>query len=201
MKKILGLMTLCVIGLVSCQKDTTDLSSDQFLAGIVAEDINTGETTSALEFGQRGRPERDSACHKISLDSLSQTIKDYIAANYPGSTIKRAGTHKDGNIIVIIKLTDGSFKILQFDVNGAFVKELQLKGHKHDGHGHHLTEVDITSLLVTITDYIDANYAGATINRAGMTRNGEFIISISLNGDRKVLLFDANGVFVRVLKK
>ncbi|MBK9720915.1 MAG: hypothetical protein IPO78_04770 [Saprospiraceae bacterium] len=202
MKKIMGLWALCVLGMASCQKepDASLQGSDEALTGILVTDMNTGETTTAYELGQRHRPERDSACRRIPVDSLSPTILDYITTNYAGAIIKLASKDKTGNIIVIIKLNDGSFKILQFDANGLFLKELIKRGHHPKGHKNHLTEVDITTLLIDITTYIDANYAGSTIERAGMTRKGEFIISINYNGSRKLLLFDFQGVFLKVLR-
>lgn len=223
MSKLSVLVGICIIILASCQKDNTSLTTSQLLSGkkitdqqlasTSIVDLNTGETTTALEFSQRGRPERDSACHKFPIDSLSKSITDYIATNYPGSTIEGARKDRSGDFKVIIKLADGTFKILEFDVTGVFVKEIQRKnpnggpggpGHGgHRGHGgddHHLTQVDITSLLVVITDYISTNYAGWSIDRAGMAKDGDFIIAISMNGERKLLLFDANGAFIRVLR-
>jgi len=199
----MGLLALCAIGMASCQKETdsADLGSlDQALNGIVVTDLNSGESTTALELGQRNRPDRDSSCRKIPIADLLPAITDYIATNYPGADIKRAGTGRDGNFIVIIQLADKSFKILLFDATGAFVKELNPKGHRKHGPNKHLTPVDITSLLVGITGYIDTNYTGSTIERAGMTPDGKFVIALTFNGKRKLLLFDENGVFVKELK-
>ncbi|HRG68365.1 MAG: hypothetical protein JNL65_12815 [Saprospiraceae bacterium] len=203
MKKIMGLLALCAIGMASCQKetDTSDLNSqDQALNGITITDLNTGESTTALELGQRHRPERDSSCRKIPIDSLAPSILDYIAVNYPGATIKRAGSGKAGKIVVIIQLADKSLKMLLFDAGGNFVSELSPKDHRKHGKGKHLTAVDITTLLSDITNYIDANYAGASVERAGLTDDGKFVIAISFNGKRKLLLFDENGVFIKELK-
>lgn len=196
-------MALCAIGMASCQKDTetTDLSSlDQTLSGMVVTDLNTGETTNVFELGQRHRPDRDSSCRKIRIDSLMPAITDYIALNYPGASIKRAGTGRDGKFVIIIQLADKSLKMLLFDANGNFVQELSPKIHRKHGPGKHLTEVDITSLLADITNYIDTNYAGSTIERAGITVDGKFVIALTYNGNRKLLLFDANGNFIKELK-
>ncbi len=196
-------MALCAIGLASCQKDSdpTDLSSfDQALTGIEVTDLNTGETTNAYELGQRHRPDRDSSCRKLRIDSLLPAITDYIAANYPGASIKRAGTGRDGKFVVIIQLADNSLKMLLFDAGGNFVTELSPKMHRKHGPGKHLTAVDITTLLADITSYIDTNYAGALIERAGVTADGKFVIALTFNGKRKLLLFDENGVFVKELK-
>ncbi len=196
-------MALVAIGLASCQKDNelSDLtSSDQALSGIPVTDLNTGESTNVLELGQRHRPDRDSSCRKVALDTLLPAIKDYVAANYPGATILRAGTGKDGNFVVLIKLADGSLKLVLFNANGDFVKELERKIHRKHGPGKPLTEVDITSLLADITSYIDTNYPGASIQRAGITDDGKFVIAIDFNGKRKLLLFDDAGGFLKELR-
>jgi len=199
----MGLLALCAIGMASCQKDTdtSDLSNlDQALNGITITDLNTGESTTALELGQRHRPDRDSACRKVPIDSLAPSILEYIAMNYPGASIKRAGSGKAGKIVVIIQLADKSLKMLLFDASGNFVSELSPKDHRKHGPGKRLTPVDLTTLLLDITDYIDANYAGASIERAGLTPDGKFVIALSFNGNRKLLLFDENGNFVKELK-
>ena len=62
-----------------------------------------------------------------------------------------------------------------------------------------LTSIDISALSSSITAYVKANYAGATIKFAGKDDKGQTVVGISLNGIDTGLLFDANGVFVKKL--
>lgn len=68
------------------------------------------------------------------------------------------------------------------------------------GQGGHcnMTEVAVEDLSAAITDYISANYSGATIDRAGMNdANGYTMIKLSLeDGTHAGLVFDADGNFV-----
>ncbi|AWV99584.1 hypothetical protein [Arcticibacterium luteifluviistationis] len=61
-----------------------------------------------------------------------------------------------------------------------------------------VTEVAVEDLSATITDYITANYADATINRAGTNDNtGNTYVKITLSdGTGAGLAFDADGTFV-----
>ncbi|GAB3990757.1 hypothetical protein GCM10028807_18500 [Spirosoma daeguense] len=60
-----------------------------------------------------------------------------------------------------------------------------------------LTVVDVASLPATVTTYISTNYAGATIKEAGKDKNGDFVVSITVDGGVKLLLFKADGTFVK----
>lgn len=62
-----------------------------------------------------------------------------------------------------------------------------------------VTEVAVEDLSATITDYITANYAEATINRAGTNDdNSNTYVKITLvDGSHAGLVFDADGAFVQ----
>lgn len=64
---------------------------------------------------------------------------------------------------------------------------------------HSLTLVDVSSLPAAITSYVSTNYAGATIKEAGKDGSGSYAVVISLNSTVKVLLFKADGTFVKEL--
>lgn len=69
--------------------------------------------------------------------------------------------------------------------------------HRH-GEKHQLTAIELTDIPTNITDYISANYAGATIEKAGVTTNGYTIIKAKLaDGSSIGLVFDASGAFVK----
>lgn len=203
MKKIMLLMTLCVIVMASCQKEeSSDVNLDQALSGNLnaRTALNNPDENAAYELGRKHKHGRDSACRKFPVEQLAQSILDYVMLNYPDATIELALTDRAGNFFTIIKLPDGTVKILQFDSSGNFVKELDKKVRGPKDPKKRLTKVDPSTLLPSIVSYVDSNYAGATILRAGTTPGGEFIVFIGLNGKHKALLFDANGNFVKELR-
>ncbi len=210
MKSIFLMTAAAVLLLSACQGDTlTGVSADdqalvssQIQNSPAPDPTNPGSGTE--EFGRKHRPGgRDSLITKVAIEDLPASITDYITLNYPDATIDRAFKKSTGEFIVLIKTVDGEIKIIEFDGNGAFVKELERKKHGPNGpkdHRKKLNEVDPTTLPAAITDYIAANYAGATIKKAGTTRGGDYIVALDLNGALKVLLFDASGNFVKELK-
>ena len=62
-----------------------------------------------------------------------------------------------------------------------------------------LIAVDPATLPATITTYINANYAGATVKFAGKDDKGQTVVGLTLNSVETGLLFDANGAFVKAL--
>jgi hypothetical protein len=68
---------------------------------------------------------------KIEITALPSAITNYITTSYAGATIKLAGTNDAGEYFVGI-LLDDKVKILLFNADGSFNKELEapLKRHK-----------------------------------------------------------------------
>lgn len=202
MKKILGFMALCVMVMASCQKETETV--DQAIAN--TPDMNAlpapdpTDDPNTYEMGGKHKPGKGHELKRIPLDQLSQTIKEYVSQNYPDAIIEVALTDKAGNFYTIIKLSDGTVKILQFDANGNFVKELDRKHKGPKDPKKKLTKVDPADLLPAIVSFIETAYSGATIKRAGSTHDGNFIVVLDVNGGHKVLLFDATGNFIKELK-
>lgn len=65
-----------------------------------------------------------------------------------------------------------------------------------------ITAIAVEELSSTITAYIEANYPGATTDRAGTDPEGNFLIGISTaEGEHRGLLFDASGNFVEEKQK
>lgn len=63
-----------------------------------------------------------------------------------------------------------------------------------------ITQIDVASVRSEITSYINTNYAGASIEKAGVDSLGNFFIKIvKADGSHIGLLFDANGNFVKEL--
>lgn len=63
---------------------------------------------------------------------------------------------------------------------------------------HNLTAVDAATLPAAVSTYISTNYAGATIKEALKDEKGNYVVAITVNSALKLLLFDANGTFVKV---
>jgi hypothetical protein len=204
MKKIMGFMAVYAIVMVSCQKETADQNVDLTNAASTelssTSGVSSTDASNSLELRGKHKPGRDSSCIRIPVDRLAQAIKDYVATNYSGSTIEFAFTDKSGNFFTAIKLADGTFKLLQFDSAGTFLKELDRKVPGPKNPRKHLTRVDVNTLPTAIITYVDTNYTGANILRAGTTPGGEYIVVIDVNGTHKALLFDANGNFIKELK-
>ena len=132
----------------------------------------------------------------VDIATLSATITTYVSTTYVGSKLEKAYTDKNGNFFVVVKKADGSKVAVLFDSKGAFVKELP----KH-GKGA-LNTVDVKTLSTAITTYISTNYAGATIKKAYTDPDGNYLVSLKeAKGGEFGLMFDKNGVFVKVLKK
>ncbi|GAB3779251.1 hypothetical protein GCM10028818_29510 [Spirosoma horti] len=63
---------------------------------------------------------------------------------------------------------------------------------------HSLTVVDVATLPAAITTYISTNYAGATIKEALKDDKGNYAVAITVSSTIKLLLFKADGTFVKV---
>ena len=64
---------------------------------------------------------------------------------------------------------------------------------------HGLTAVDVSSLPASITSYISTKYAGATLKKADKDAKGNYAVLITVSNTGKVLLFKADGTFVKEL--
>jgi hypothetical protein len=152
---------------------------------LVEEECNKGER------GHRGH--RDHGDHKgkgdlTSLDTteLSTAIKDYITTNYPDAAIKHAKSDQDGNIYVGLD----THIILEFDANGNFVGEFE--HHR----GHKGNKIELSELPSVITEYIAVNYVNSVLKVAFQGDEGYAVGIVTADNVRKVLIFDAEGVFV-----
>lgn len=172
----------------ACQKDS--------LLGVSESEISakSGGTTSSSSEQRGGR-------HKptpIDISALPTTVTDYITATYAGATIEKAGTLPDGQYVVLISV-DGQTTGLLFDASGNFVKVLPPPPPGGPGSCTPTTAIEVSALPATVTDYIAATYAGATIENAGTLPNGNYVVKILVDGVPTRLVFDANGNFVEEL--
>lgn len=128
----------------------------------------------------------------VEITDLSATITDYITTNYPDAELKKAKTNADGEYLVMIK-TDEGRTVLKFDADGDFVEEVSCIRHRCGG----INEIEIADLPTAITDYITTNYPDADIQRAGQKTNSEnYGVVLNVNGDRVIVVFDADGNFL-----
>lgn len=113
---------------------------------------------------------------EIALEDLPAAITDYISANYPNSTIDRAGQNgNNGSFAVKITKEDGTIAGLLFNSDGGFIAE-KTRGARPE-------PIDVSSLPSAITDYITANYEGATIHKAFQGNDGNYGVMLILADD------------------
>ncbi len=124
---------------------------------------------------------------EIELSELPTLVTGYISETYPDAAIKRAKVDDNGDFLVAI---EGPL-FLVFDSEGNFVEE-----HEFAHRGKKGTEVALEDLSSLITDYITANYEGATLKMAFLY-NDEYHVGITNSNDERVLLvFDNEGNFI-----
>ena len=72
----------------------------------------------------------------VEVSALPAAITTYITANYANAEIKQAGTNADGEYFVAI-LIDSKVKILLFNADATFSKELEKPAIGRHGHKKH----------------------------------------------------------------
>jgi hypothetical protein len=129
----------------------------------------------------------------VVIADLLPTITTYISTNYVGSTITSAHKESDGSFDVFITTASGAKLNINFSVSGAFVAVSSDDIH-HSDNG---SVIAIADLSTTITTYISANYAGATVVGAKRESDGSFEVHIVTSDGLKLeLKFDSAGTFV-----
>jgi hypothetical protein len=127
----------------------------------------------------------------VAAADLPAAVTTYIGANYAGAEIQFSGKDSAGLFVIGIKLADATHKGLLFNADGTFNKVLDRYPH-----GAKLTAVAIADLPAAIKGYIDTNYAGATISKAGKNLDGVYHVAITLaDGTIKVIVFNADNSF------
>lgn len=120
-----------------------------------------------------------------SVDSLPQAALDYLATNNATDTIAVVIVKPNGWFAV--GLTNGA--VLIFDAEGAYIRDCEDRpGHGGPIHGG--TDVAPDQLPQVILDYLAANHADATVERAVLTFSGKYFIRLS---DGTKLVFDEDG--------
>lgn len=177
--------------MTSCEKDDVAISasdSDQESALVDMMFLATADdsTVTSSEYSHKGK----CSVTEVAVEDLSTDITDYITTNYADATINRAGTNDNtGNTYVKITLSDGTGAGLVFDADGAFVSE---RTRRSKG-----TSVEEADLPVAITDYITANYDGASIHKAILQSDETYgVLLILADETYQGVGFDAEGTFV-----
>ncbi len=149
--------------------------------------------------GGPGGPHGPDHGTQIAPKDLPSAIGSYVSANYAGATVDFAVLDSTKGYVVMLTLNTqpAQRKTLLFNLDGTFNKELQRDGHKKDGN---VTPV-AADLPKAITDYVTANYAGATIARAGKDpTTGEYLVHLHTADKKEVtLLFAADGTFKQAM--
>ncbi|WP_080734823.1 PepSY-like domain-containing protein [Porphyromonas gulae] len=126
---------------------------------------------------------------------VMNTIKAYIASNYPNATILEYEI-EDGYIEVDI--LDGTVhRVLIFTLQGEWVNS-----HVDDGDDDYDYDDDAyennipANIKALIISYVNQNYPGAIIHSIERNSNGTYDVEIYYNNKEYDLLFDAQGNFV-----
>ncbi|WP_128544339.1 PepSY-like domain-containing protein [Larkinella soli] len=62
-----------------------------------------------------------------------------------------------------------------------------------------ITKIETSALPAAVTEYISKTYTGATIEYAAKDDQGNFLVAITQKGEKKALLFNADGSFNEAL--
>lgn len=96
--------------------------------------------------------------------------------------------------------SDSLMEFISYATNG---DSTSTSGHKGHRGGKKLTQIEISSLPVVITNYISTNYVGSSIKHAGKSDStGSYLVHIvKADSTHLGLKFDAAGAFVSELVK
>jgi Putative beta-lactamase-inhibitor-like, PepSY-like len=133
---------------------------------------------------------------EIDPATLPAVVKTYITTNYPGATIKHAGSTDSGKFIVHLVLADGlKNKGLVFDAAGKFLAE-----KTKDKDGKKGKKVEVSALPKVITDYIASKYSSGKIEKAYQSETGSYGVEVKKADNTKIMvLFDKDGKFLSEL--
>lgn len=168
---------------------------------VLTFDASNNFLTSNSTNGNGEKEEEDCVEDAIAVSSLLQSIRDYIAANYAGQTIKEAykKTCKNNLVQYEVELSDGTE--VYFDANGQFIKE-EKDDDDHKSSGSNATIIAVTALPQTAQTYLNTQYAGKTVVKASKETltNGTVQYEVELSDGTEVY-FDATGQFIKEEKE
>ncbi len=202
MKKIIlfCLMAVSLAGLYSCNSTNNTV-----------DPTTTDELLGAARVGAQASGQLSgSAITPVATKDLPAAVTAYIASNYTGYTVDRAGKGTDGTLLVVIENAAKDHKALLFGADGAFKQEVALmqgpgrpgtkgKPGDHGGPGERgpksFTAIDVASLPATITSYVTSKYASSTISGAAQNAEKLYIVFVKTTSGKLLLEFNADGSF------
>ena len=123
----------------------------------------------------------------ISTDELPATAQELLDETYFETFVEEVNL-ADGLGYEVLLSDD---QRLYFDLEGEQLENERKRGKK--GNRGNCEPIDTTELAQSILDYIATNYADASIRRAKVNDEGEFIVGLS---SHIFLLFDSEGTFI-----
>ncbi|GAB2556189.1 hypothetical protein GCM10027085_54210 [Spirosoma aerophilum] len=213
-------MSALVACLVACNKSAVDPAADDASA-------RTAGVTSTSATGPRNLTAVDATTLPaaittyISTNYTGATVKEafkdaagnYVVAITVNSAVKLLLFSTDGTFV---KALDGGKRGHAPGDSAHHAKKDSLHHMRGDsthhapgdtlhrprpGKGPNLTTVAVSSLPAAITTYINTNYAGATINKAGQeTTSSDYVVAITTADSKRVLLiFGSDGTFKKAV--
>jgi hypothetical protein len=201
MKKVILFLSLVAIIMASCTKDSTSVTDLNNQSGITYLKVKTP-----------------------TADSLPSCIRDSVAARFPGYVLdsivkerRRDSTITEVDIYLhvdttfyVLDYTPGSCTFHLDDRRGSHGDDHDgnhggrgsgcgRDGHGEQGHGVH-TVIANSAIGAAATAYINANFAGYTIQKAvSEIENGvtTYEVRIGNNTSKITLIFNSNWVFLR----
>lgn len=185
-KSLFFVFALVGLFLASCNRDEVSAVEDDLTESLQLSAARAAATSDTVT-----KQKCKGKLTEIAAADLPAAITSYISSNYAGAEIQFAGKDSAGQIVVGLKLADGTHQGLLFNADGTFNKALEK--YKR---GAKLTKVEVSALPAAITTYIAEKYAGYEIKNAGTNTEGVYFIAIKNTDTVKVLQFDAKGAFV-----
>jgi Putative beta-lactamase-inhibitor-like, PepSY-like len=140
--------------------------------------------------------------NSITNATLPAIALDYLATNFAGYKLNRAGEKKDKNGATLGYVADITFNSVDYDVHfdatGKFLSSNEESG-KHNGQGVKLSQAELPTAIKT---YLDTNYPSYKFDDAisfsiNGTVKGYGVRITTADGKEVGLIFDAAGVFLR----
>ncbi|SDL81544.1 Putative beta-lactamase-inhibitor-like, PepSY-like [Daejeonella rubra] len=219
-KSALLLLSVALMSLGSCKKDTISLDNELEFAKLEAITIsstsaisgsgNTSDSLYAMEACKKGNKKTT-----VELSGLSAAITTYLGANYSGFTFQKAyqvanqTTSAVESFVVVIQF-NAKPVALKFDAAGAFVKVLELRegrnmkgrGGWHAGgcfdnrDGKQRDTLAISAIPALIKTYMAATYSADTIVHAFVNKD-QSIVLISKNVNYFATAFSSANIFIK----
>lgn len=219
-KSALLVLSVALMSLGSCKKDTISLDNELEFARLEAITIsstsaitgsgNSSDSLYAMEACKKGNKKT-----AVELSTLSATITTYLSANYSGFTFQKAykianqTTSAIESFVVVIQF-NAKPVVIKFDAAGAFVKVLELRegrnmkgrGGWHVGgifdnrDGKQRDTIAVSAIPVLIKTYIATTYPADTIVHAFVNKD-QSIVVISKNVNYFATAFSSANIFIK----